>query len=247
MMIILNLIYLYGNTLQFTEFININNGGTISNYLDYDDESISESNFEHNIIPNDTSFNYNGRENSDILLRYKSSPNNTLNIHHLDLTKEMDLRYNNPLTPILIYFKVPKEEYDINNLTIESDEELYYTSGTTSEDGLYKIINGKSIQNTNINLNGNISIPEFSEIKESEYYYIYIDISGIPKEFKDIITEGIKTVKFKSESVFTGYVFIWPENCKLTTENSSAIIDRKYIQIPVNEINSAEEKMLIYQ
>ena len=88
----------------------------------------------------------------------------------------MDLRYNNPLTPILIYFKVPKEEYDINNLTIESDEELYYTSGTTSEDGLYKIINGKSIQNTNINLNGNISIPEFSEIKESEYYYIYIGL-----------------------------------------------------------------------
>ena len=72
---------LYGNTLQFTGFININNGGTISNYLDYDDESISESNFEHNIIPSDKSFNYNGGENSDILLRYKSSPNNTLNIH----------------------------------------------------------------------------------------------------------------------------------------------------------------------
>ena len=69
---------LYGNTLQFTGFININNGGTISNYLDYDDESISEGNFEHNIIPNDTSFNYNGRENSDILLRYKSSSINGL-------------------------------------------------------------------------------------------------------------------------------------------------------------------------
>ena len=35
----------------------------------------------------------------------------------------MDLRYNNPLTPILIYFKVPKEEYDINNLAFEFDEE----------------------------------------------------------------------------------------------------------------------------
>ena len=42
---------LYGNTLQFIEFININNGGTI-NYPNYDSEKLSEGNFEHNIIPN---------------------------------------------------------------------------------------------------------------------------------------------------------------------------------------------------
>ena len=70
----------------------------------------------------------------------KMNSNNKLNIHHLDLTKNITLRYNNPLTPVLIYFKVPKEEYDTNNLTFESDKELYYTSGIISENGLYKII-----------------------------------------------------------------------------------------------------------
>ena len=57
----------------------------------------------------------------------------------------------------------------------------------------------------------------------------------ITKPLRDTIIEDTKTVK--SESEFSGYLFIWPENCKLKLENTSlqpsAIIDRKYIQIPV--------------
>ena len=84
---------LYGNTLQFIEIININNGGTI-NYPNYESEKLSDDNFEHNIIPNNkSSFNYNGKI-SDILLRYRSSVNNTLNIHHLDLQNNIILKYN---------------------------------------------------------------------------------------------------------------------------------------------------------
>lgn len=118
---------LYGNTLQFTEFIKINNEGTI-NYPNYDNEKLSEGNFEHNIIPNNkASFNYNG-ENSDILLRYRTSVNKNLNIHHLDLQNNIILRYNEEnggnISPTLIYFKVPKEDYNEVNITLKNMKNL---------------------------------------------------------------------------------------------------------------------------
>ena len=77
------------------------------------------------------------------------------------------------------------------------------------------------------------------ESNGKDYYYIYIK-SGelqLPNIFKDTIsTEISKKVGFQSISEeFTGYMFIWPENCKLTLveKEEGVIIDRKYIQIPV--------------
>ena len=72
------------------------------------------------------------------------------------------------------------------------------------------------------------------------------DDKDVNKIYKDTITQT-KTVKFESESEFSGYVFIWPENCKLKLDTSDKydIIDKKYIQIPVTNINSKNVKISI--
>ncbi len=102
---------LYGNTLQFIEFININNGGTIK-YPNYEDYLISKGNIEYININQNNTFNYTGGENSDILIKYKTSPNNKLNVHYLDLKNNITLRYKNNTYPLLLYFKIPKELYE---------------------------------------------------------------------------------------------------------------------------------------
>lgn len=96
-----------------------------------------------------------------------------------------------------------------------------------SEDELYKIINGNNVPTTNNRLTSTFKIPNYNENNEDNkdnYYYIYIGTPNISIEFKDTITQT-KTVKFISESEFSGYVFIWPENCKLKLEDTSLIYD----------------------
>ena len=201
---------LYGNTLQFNEFININNGGTI-NYPNYDNEKLSDGNFEHNIIPNNkASFNYNG-ENSDILLRYRTSVNNELNIHYLDLKNDITLKYN-PISPTLIYFKVPKEDYDNININFEKYEGLNYTDGYITQDELYKIINGNNVPTTNNSLTSTFKIPNYNEENEGKYYYMYINYTKdvpipIPLEklYKGYISEETKEQKqlnFNQNQIF---------------------------------------------
>ncbi len=126
----------------------------------------------------------------------------------------MDLRYNNPLTPVWIYFKVPKEEYDV---TFSNKNIYYYSSGYASVNGLYKIINGQNEINPDTLLNENyIEIPNYNELESNDYYYIYIKSKSeelqLPNIFKDTIsTEISKRVNFQSISEeFTGYMFIWP-------------------------------------
>ena len=133
----------------------------------------------------------------------------------------MDLRYNKFIaSSSLIYFKIPKEEYDIEKVTF-SNKNVYYSSGYASFNELYKIINGQNEINTDTLLeNNDIEIPNYEEVKSKgkDYYYIYIKSGELPNIFKDTIsTEISKKVDFKSISEeFTGYMFIWPENCKLT-------------------------------
>ena len=83
-----------------------------------------------------------------------------------------------------------------------------------SEDELYEIINGKFVPTTTNSLTSTFKIPNYNEVNEGQYYYMFIELVDWSIEFKDTITDT-KTVKFKSESEFSGYVFIWPENCKL--------------------------------
>ena len=165
---------------------------TCSRRISYDDELISEGNFEHNIIPNnEASFNYIGKEN-DILIRYKTSPNNQLNIHYLDLTKEMNLRYDKSnegnTIQILLYFKIPNTKTsDLKIIiTITSNDSIDLKDlkiGGSTEDYLYKTLSNQtpsySIEGDKTKTSDNIyeltlSSSNISSLKSDNNNYIYI-------------------------------------------------------------------------
>ena len=84
-----------------------------------------------------------------------------LNIHYLDLTKNITLKYG-VSNPILLYFTIPKELYETIKISFEGNQSLNYESGIKSKDDIYKIINETNTVIPNINISSPISIPIFS-------------------------------------------------------------------------------------
>jgi hypothetical protein len=215
---------LYGNTLQFIEFININNGGPIK-YLNDEEYLISKGNFEYNIPNNEASFTYNGGENSDILIRYKTSPNDKLNIHYLDLSINTTLKYNTLNTGInsniLIFFKLPK---DMNSNSLNFN--LTFSS------------------NNLVNIN-NIEIGGGSE--QNYYNELSSKISSFSEKGKKLIKNKIYTLSLSKTNIDSllknnskyGFIRILNENSFYPIE---ILINSSYGEIPEGEGEEGEEE-----